>query len=372
MIRCSMISPPPRSTPLPRPTMAYDSKSDRIVLFGGFDPGLGPYGNVTDDTWSYDLNANTWTNLTLPTKPSVRQDHAMAYDSESDRIVLFAGVGFIYLGDTWSYDLDTNNWSVMNPTDVRPASRFEHAMAYDSESDRIVLLGGGSKGGTLGDTWSYNLNTNTWTYLSLPNLGCFGHAMAYDSESDRVVQFGGYGEPGILGDTWLFEHFLAPSPPQALEAIGADSRVALTWQAPHSDGNSPITNFTVYRGTVSGNLSLLTTVGDFLVYNDTGLTNGVTYYYQVSAVNAIGESPRTLEHPATPAQRTPPSASQNVQAIAGDTEVTLTWQAPASNGGFPITAFKVYRGFPSGGESPLANLGDGLEYLDSAVAHGQT
>ena len=37
----------------------------------------------------------------------------------------------------------------------------------------------------------------------------------------------------------------------------------------------------------------LTTVGNVLTYTDSGLTTGVTYYYQVSAVNSEGEGPRS-------------------------------------------------------------------------------
>ena len=68
-----------------------------------------------------------------------------------------------------------------------------------------------------------------------------------------------------------------------------------------------------------------------------------------------------------------PSAPQNLQATAGDGYVKLTWEPPASNGGSAITAYKIYRGTSSGGESYLTQVdGDTLEYNDTSVTNGQT
>ena len=70
----------------------------------------------------------------------------MAYDAESDRVILFGGdsrpIQF-HQGDTWAYDLDTNSWTDMNPA-TSPAERALPAMAYDPQSDRVILFGGWS------------------------------------------------------------------------------------------------------------------------------------------------------------------------------------------------------------------------------------
>src|SRR5438093_6269232 len=129
-----------------------------------------------------------------------------------------------------------------------------------------------------------------------------------------------------------------PSAPQNLAATGGNAQVTLTWQAPASNGGSPITNYKIYRGTTSGGETLVATIGNQLSYSDGGLTNGVTYYYQVSAVNNVGEGPKSNEASANPtAPATQPGAPQDLDATAGDATVTLTWSAPSSNGGSPIT-----------------------------------
>src|SRR5207247_2285495 len=143
-----------------------------------------------------------------------------------------------------------------------------------------------------------------------------------------------------------------PSAPQNLAATGGNAQVTLTWQAPASDGGSPITNYKIYRGGAPSTETLLTTVGAVTSYTDTAVTNGVTYYYQVSAVNNVGEGPRSNEASATPtAPATPPGAPQGLVATAGDATVTLTWSAPSSNGGSPITNYRIYRSTTGGGET---------------------
>jgi len=49
----------------------------------------------------------------------------------------------------------------------------------------------------------------------------------------------------------------------------------------------------------SGTETLLTTVGNVTTFSDTTVTNGVTYFYKVSAVTAAGEGPLSNELGAT-------------------------------------------------------------------------
>src|SRR5204863_6735763 len=158
-----------------------------------------------------------------------------------------------------------------------------------------------------------------------------------------------------------------------LQATPGDGQVTLNWQPPSNDGGSPILLYTIYRGNSSGGESFLITVPLVTTYTDATVTNGVTYYYKVSATNAIGEGPKSNEASATPsAPATPPGAPQGLSATPGDTTVSLTWSPPASDGGSPITNYKVYRGTTSGGETLKATIGNVLTYTDTAVSNGVT
>lgn len=81
----------------------------------------------------------------------------------------------------------------------------------------------------------------------------------------------------------------APSAPLNLSATPSSSSITLHWDPPANDGGSPITNYKIYRGTSSDSVTLLTTVGNVLQYNDTSVETGTTYYYRVSAFNVMGE-----------------------------------------------------------------------------------
>src|SRR5438034_305768 len=162
-----------------------------------------------------------------------------------------------------------------------------------------------------------------------------------------------------------------PGAPQGLSAAPGDATVSLTWSPPSSNGGSPITNYRVYRGFTSGGETLLTTLGVVTSYSDTAVTNGVTYYYEVSALNNVGEGPRSSEASATPvAPPTVPGAPRDLGAVAGDATVALVWSSPSADGGSPITQYKIYRGTTSGGETLQPPIGNVLTYSDTSVTNG--
>ena len=164
-----------------------------------------------------------------------------------------------------------------------------------------------------------------------------------------------------------------PTAPQDLQAIPGDFFINLTWQAPSADGGSAIADYLVYRGTTSGAEMFLASAGLNLWFNDTGLTNGQTYYYMVRAENAQGIGPNSTEASATPSPTvTVPSAPRNLRATPGISQVNLEWSAPANNGGAPITNYSVYRGTSLGGETLLTTLGNVLTYTDTGLTNGQT
>ena len=155
-----------------------------------------------------------------------------------------------------------------------------------------------------------------------------------------------------------------PGAPTGLTASASDAQVALSWLGPTNNGGSPLTLYNIYEGTSPGGETLLTSIsavcsgvgcGKVQSFVATGLTNGTTYYFEVTAVNSVGESSPSNEVSATPA--TLPGAPTGLAAAPGNTQVALSWTAPPSNGGSAITSYNVYEGTSSGGETLLQSTG---------------
>ncbi|MBA7547482.1 N-acetylneuraminate epimerase [subsurface metagenome] len=202
--------------------MVYDSESDVVIMLGGSlseDSNLDGFKLRFNDTWAYDYNANTWTNITSATYPLNYQFDCIAYDSESDLVIVFGGstesdpyldpTGGRYHGETWSFDYNTNTWDNITPS-VSPVPRFGANMVYDSEHDLMILVGGYThllRTEIDHETWSFDYNTLSWTELNLDGgLEIRAHSMAYDSESEKIVIFGGNtgDDPfNFFDDTWV-------------------------------------------------------------------------------------------------------------------------------------------------------------------------
>jgi len=153
------------------------------------------------------------------------------------------------------------------------------------------------KGSTL-EAW-HNDGT-TWTRLG--------------TTSDSTYAGPGYVGIGLRGLTGRLDDFGArggsatpPGAPTGLSAIAGDASASLSWTAPTFDGGSALTGYRVYRGTTAGNESFLQSVGTTTSFQDTGLTNGQTYSYKVSAVNSVGEGPLSTGAQATPNGLDPPT-----------------------------------------------------------------
>ena len=139
-----------------------------------------------------------------------------------------------------------------------------------------------------------------------------------------------------------------PGAPQNLAATAGDGQVTLSWEAPASDGGSPITGYE-YRyaeGASVPETTAWTPAGEDLMVTVMELTNGTEYTFEVQAVNNQGDgTPASVSAtPGTGAEGMPvtgpPAAPERLTAAPDDKRVTLTWRAPASDGGAAITRYE--------------------------------
>jgi hypothetical protein len=102
-----------------------------------------------------------------------------------------------------------------------------------------------------------------------------------------------------------------PDAPRNLAAQAGNGQNFLDWQAPSSNGGATITSYRVFRGTTSSNRQIATSgscasLGAVLACTDTGLTNGQSYNYIVSAANSVGQGAPSNSATATPVIATSP------------------------------------------------------------------
>jgi hypothetical protein len=134
-----------------------------------------------------------------------------------------------------------------------------------------------------------------------------------------------------------------PAQPLISFVVAGDAQVSVTWSTPASDGGSVILSYTVVT---SPGGATVTVDASQLTATVTGLTNGTPYTFIVAATNGIGESAdSTPSVAATPG--TVPTEPTNVVAVAGDGQATVSWTAPADDGGSAIESYSIVAS-PSG------------------------
>ena len=142
-----------------------------------------------------------------------------------------------------------------------------------------------------------------------------------------------------------------PGPPLApvnVAAMAGDTAATVSW-LPNSNGQ-PVTNYLIHTSFASNGV----TIPDITInpapgttvlptsFNVTGLTNGVTYMFELAAINANGTSNFSLASNAvTPFAISVPGKPTAVSAVASDTVASVAWSAPVSNGGSAITSYTV-------------------------------
>jgi hypothetical protein len=185
--------------------MVYDRGRGVTVLFGGTAPGVqSATANalvIFGDTWEWD--GEKWVQRSNE-GPEPRLRAAMAYDSRREVVVLFGGLGeFARLyGNTWEWD--GHFWQLRSTEG--PSNRAHASMAYDEDRGVTVLFGGGDHHGLTNDTWEWN--GSDWTRISAPSspLPRTGHGQVYDRGRRVSVLFGGsVGVNEPRGDVWLWD-----------------------------------------------------------------------------------------------------------------------------------------------------------------------
>ena len=103
-------------------------------------------------------------------------------------------------------------------------------------------------------------------------------------------------------------------------------------------------------------------------YTDTGLINGVSYYYAVTAVDSAGrETPMSRVVKGTPLDLTPPAPPTGLTVLSLDRESGVAGLAWSTSPEEDIRGYKVYRSLNEGPWTPITVVGQGQVYTDRTV-----
>ena len=152
----------------------------------------------------------------------------------------------------------------------------------------------------------------------------------------------------------------APPAPTNLSATAGNGQVSLSWTA-----SSGATSYNVKRSTSSGT-EVTVASSSTNSYTDTGLTNGTTYFYVVSAVNSVGESGNSNEVSATPSA---PPADFTMSTFPSSQPVT---QGNATSYTVTQTAVNGYSGTVTYSASGLPSLATYQFQPPTVTGSGQT
>lgn len=172
--------------------MVYDPTTTHMILFGGLtatDSGTKkPYR--LGDTWEW--TGSRWIERYPAHAPAARSGHALVYDSNRNRIVLFGGRSdTAEMNDTWVYA--NRDWQPIE-TPNSPPTRILPGAAFDPIRDRLVIYGGtqvsadGKTVTPVHDTWEFD--GTTWTRIGGDGPAVTKPLLAYDAARNQVIMLG--------------------------------------------------------------------------------------------------------------------------------------------------------------------------------------
>jgi hypothetical protein len=222
----------------------HNPDSNRMVMFGGQNgAGLAGVATKLNDVWVLE-NADglggtpNWIQLNPSgTPPSGRGEHSAVYDTNNNRMIVFAGnpnISYCYqtVNDVWVLENadglgGTPNWAQLSPTGTLPTKRGNHSAGYDPATNRMISFGGNDACGTFDNQVWILTNANglggtpNWTQLSPtgtpPPVGIFRFAV-YDPTSNRMTVLDASRTPRV----WLLENANGIGTPNWAELSPAD------------------------------------------------------------------------------------------------------------------------------------------------------
>ena len=343
-----------------------------------------------------DSTANGWTGTLVngPTWSAGKIGNAVSLDGSNDYVSLPTGVvnglttctitGWVYLNSVgnWSRIFDfgtgTTNYMFLSPKNgangkvrfaIRTASVAEQiidgaaAIATAGWHHIAVTLNGATgtlyvDGAQVGQNTAMTLNPSSLGATTQNYLGK-SQFSADPYLNGKVDDFHVYGTVFTAAQiATLYSGLGTP----VVTVTAGDTQNTLSWSAVTNAGT-----YTIKRSTTAGGPYTVIAGGvTGTSYTDTGLTNGVTYYYVVVAQSSLAESTGSTETSGYPVPP-PPAAPTGLSGLGWNGAVDLSWTASST-----ATSYTVKRGTTSGTYTQTFGGITGTAYSDITGVNGTT
>ena len=213
------------------------------------------------------------------------------------------GTKYFYVVSAYnSYGESANSSEVSATPTPPPLPAAPMGLQASAGNGLVNLTWSASTGAT-----SYNVKRSTvtggpYTTISSPTVTNFTDTGVINGTKYFyvVTAVNASGESSPSMEASAAPTLAVPAAPTGLQATAGNAQVSLSWTA-----SAGATGYHVKRSTTSGSGYAQIAAPTTTSYTDTGLTNGTTYYYVVSALNAAGEGANSSQVSASPASVAP-------------------------------------------------------------------
>jgi hypothetical protein len=160
------------------------------------------------DLWWYDLDGDSWTELSIEGGPGPMTRQALIWDEDAGLVWLSGGIDDTDTRHSWLWtlDLDTETWTLVADDDQGAPVQASHSF-WRQDSDALCTWAGA---GSDHDIWCYSIRAATWS----PHAGdgpVGRDAQVFDVAGDGIAwMMGGdphddEGYPNFTNDVWSLE-----------------------------------------------------------------------------------------------------------------------------------------------------------------------
>jgi len=187
--------PPSSTTPSPRAGHSAIWTGKKLIIWGGYS-GIGVYDYFGGA--AYDPGTNSWAPISSVGAPSGRAGHVAVWTGA--KMIVWGGADFpsgnfnspaFWKRDGGVYDPATDTWSALPQSGSIPSARGSAAGVWDGA--RMIVWGGCSAPGILGDGAAYDLGTGVWVPIATANAPAARCVPAAVWTGARMIVWSGLG-----------------------------------------------------------------------------------------------------------------------------------------------------------------------------------